>query len=686
MHHLEFIKRHQHSLAIASSVLFVLLYFLYLQKLSPNFFLYDDNVSGYLPFYVFNWDSVVNNLSIPFVNLHQYLGHTYFSQGQTGVLYLPTYIAVFLSRLLTGNHFYTIDILVFMHLCLSVVAMYFLLKRLKLDTKVSLLFSLIWITYPFITIASKSWVFISYVAAFLPLNFILLDKLITKPSFKHAVILGALQAIFLYQGYIQYVFLLLIFEFLFLIILQLLSNTLSIDNFKNFISNIVLNSNTYSVNLSKSYLISKISFLCLSAPVLIPMFYQQQESFYRSSRIPYHDFINFSLDIIVFLKTQFAVITNYAVFGAGSEIYFIGIINLILLFLIFKKINRSNKKIITLAILSLAALILSTEFYSVFYKIPLFNLFRWPFKYFYFFIFFATLAIAVITSNLLKSKNALVRIILYIGLILTFGFNCYLVIKNPNNVVAQYHIKEPASDHINQYIDNHKGRVFTFGLRNIDSGDLHNYFTFNYATLYNKFHFSGYDPLLSDINNKLSFGLNHISSYNGTVNSRLLNYLSNWSVRYLITEDSQRHDSLSQFKQLELIYRDSNIRLYENHQAFPIVHYFDENIDIFRKVLKEEIDFEYKVNGIDIYPNNKEIRKVVVNIAPLELYKISIDGADGGFVKKTDIPLIIDIPANTSILSIKYIDYYFYTGLIICISFSLILLFIKLKNKNRVKN
>jgi len=118
-------------------------------------FLYDDNATAFLPFYTYNWNSVINNLTIPFINFHQYLGHTYFSQGQTGVLYPPIYLAVLLSKLTTGSHFFTIDILVLLHFCCSVVGMFFLLKRFNIDTKLSFIFSLIWIPFPFFHDNSK---------------------------------------------------------------------------------------------------------------------------------------------------------------------------------------------------------------------------------------------------------------------------------------------------------------------------------------------------------------------------------------------------------------------------------------------------------------------------------------------------------------------------------------------------
>ncbi len=98
-------------------------------------------------------------------------------------------------------------------------------------------------------------------------------------------------------------------------------------------------------------------------------------------------------------------------------------------------------------------------------------------------------------------------------------------------------------------------------------------------------------------------------------------------------------------------------------------------------MLTEQVDFDYEVNGISIYPANKEPRKIIVHIAPLKFYNISIDGKDIRFVNEKDIPLIIDVPANTARISVKYIDYYFYSGLFIFTAYNLILLFYYLKNR-----
>jgi hypothetical protein len=630
-------------------ILFVFLNLLCLEIREPNYFLYDDNADYFLPAYSYNWHAVIEHKTIPLINLHQYLGHAYLAQGETGVLYLPIYISTFLSKITTGNIFYTIDILVLIHLTASSIGMLLLLKRFDLSPAASFLGSLMWITMPFISIASRSWVVVSYVAAYLPFNFLLLNKLIDDPKTKNALYLALLKSAFFYQGYVQYVFMTILFEVIYVLLLSAS---------KLFISN---SYKEYLKTFPRSYISSAFFFFCLIAPLLFPMFLLQQESDYRSTKVAFHDFIFNSMSWDDFINaTQFLKFRKDVIWSAGSEIFYFGFVNLLLLSPVLVRKFRENYKILTCVLAAAIALVFSTRLYAVFYNISILNLFRWPFKCFLFFLFFGTIGVAGIVNTLVCQDRRWIKILVLLILILAVGLNCFVLWKKSEsrNVFNTVHIDNPPKNYLEKYIRKKAGRIFTLWVNDVDPEELYKYFTFSFATLFGYYHFGGYDPLISKQNLKLSLGVQHINVFNGPVSEALLSYLSSWSVKYLITKDSfYNRSQLNRFDQLKLKYRDNNILMYENVSSLPLAYYKDN--------VQEALKFEFGINEINIYPNNSSAKVIVINVAPLPQFKIYINGIDLGKINPGEVPITISIPPNTKQLKLKYVDYPFYAGTLV---------------------
>lgn len=647
------IRNRRSIILIMMLVSIVLLNLICLEIREPNYFLYDDNADYYLPAYSYNWHAVIDHKTIPLINLHQYLGHAFLAQGQTGVLYLPIYTSAFLSKITTGNIFYTIDILVFIHFTASCIGMLLLLRRFDLSPAACFLGSLMWITMPFISIASRSWVVVSYVAAYLPFNFLLLNKLIDEPKTKNALYLALLKSAFFYQGYIQYVFMTILFEVIYLLLLSVS---------KLFISN---SYKKYLKRFPKAYVSSAFFFFCLIAPLLFPMILLQQESVYRSTKVAFGDFIFNSMSWGDFINaTQFLKFREDVIWSAGSEIFYFGFVNLLLLAPVLVKKFGENYKILTCVLAAALALVFSTRLYGHFYFIPGFNLFRWPFKYFLFFLFFGTIGVAGIVSTLVRQNRRWIKTLVLLIMIIAVGLNCRVIWKKSEsrNVFNTLHIDTPPKNYLEKYISKKDGRIFTLWVDGVDPKELYKYFTFSFATLFDYFHFGGYDPLISKQNNQLSLGLNYINVFNGPFSEALLSYLSSWSVKYLITKDSfYNRSQLNRFDQLKLKYKDNNILMYENVRSLPLAYYKDN--------VREPLKFEFGINEINIYPNNTSARVIVINVAPLPRFKVYTDGIDSGKINPGEVPIKINIAPNTKQVTLKYVDYPFYIGILIFVLF-----------------
>jgi hypothetical protein len=609
---------------------------------------------------------VIDHNTIPLINFHQYLGHAFLAQGQTGVFYLPVYVSVLLSKIITNNTFYTVDILASIHLIASSIGMFLLLRRFQLSSSVCFLASLMWITMPFVITLSRNWIFISYTAAYLPFNFLLLDKLTAEPRIGNALYLALLKSAFFYQGYTQYVFIIFVFDFIYLLLLSVcrFSPTfwINIAQLQSRFNAMLIEHKKYLKAFLKMYLCSAFFFFCLIAPLLFPMIFQQKESAFRSTKLSFKEFISNSISLHNFIPTQFFYFQENVIFGVDSEIFYFGFTNLLLLSLVLSKKLRPNYKISVCILTAGIALLFSTRLYAIFYYVPGFNLFRWPFKYYIFFLFFATIGIAGIANILIEKNGKLVKIGIYLLLGLAIGLNCFVVMHKPENVTNLNRIDNPPKNYLENYISKNEGRIFTSWLKEVNPREYYRYFTFYYATLFDYFHFGGYDPLISKQNYELSLHLRHENVYKASISQALLDYLSLWSARYFITSDNfQNRVQLSYFPQLKLIYEGNNILLYENTRSLPLAYYDDDKL--------EKLDFDFGTNEINVYPNNSLARTVVINVAPLPKFQVYINGINTGKINPNEVPIKINIPQNTMQVTLKYVDSSFYLGTLVFILF-----------------
>jgi hypothetical protein len=609
---------------------------------------------------------VIDHNTIPLINFHQYLGHAFLAQGQTGVFYLPVYVSVLLSKIITNNTFYTVDILASIHLIASSIGMFLLLRRFQLSSSVCFLASLMWITMPFVITLSRNWIFISYTAAYLPFNFLLLDKLTAEPRIGNALYLALLKSAFFYQGYTQYVFIIFVFDFIYLLLLSVcrFSPTfwINIAQLQSRFNAMLIEHKKYLKAFLKMYLCSAFFFFCLIAPLLFPMIFQQKESAFRSTKLSFKEFISNSISLHNFIPTQFFYFQENVIFGVDSEIFYFGFTNLLLLSLVLSKKLRPNYKISVCILTAGIALLFSTRLYAIFYYVPGFNLFRWPFKYYIFFLFFATIGIAGIANILIEKNGKLVKIGIYLLLGLAIGLNCFVVMHKPENVTNLNRIDNPPKNYLENYISKNEGRIFTSWLKEVNPREYYRYFTFYYATLFDYFHFGGYDPLISKQNYELSLHLRHENVYKASISQALLDYLSLWSARYFITSDNfQNRFQLSYFPQLKLIYEGNNILLYENTRSLPLAYYDDDKL--------EKLDFDFGTNEINVYPNNSLARTVVINVAPLPKFQVYINGINTGKINPNEVPIKINIPQNTMQVTLKYVDSSFYLGTLVFILF-----------------
>jgi hypothetical protein len=615
-----------------------------LEYKNPHFFLDNDNSTQFLPYFHYNWRSIIEHRTIPFLNFHQSLGEPYTGIGQHGFLYPPIYLSAWLSQQLFQNPFYTIDILVASHLVLAAIFMYLLLRRLSIQPTHSILLSLLWISYPYNIFLSKCWANMSFLAAFLPLNLIALNSLLKKPSFKGVLLLATIKTLHFFSGHPHPVIISVIMDILYVLFflapkIDLYQPRKTIKAFYPFLASLALTG-------------------LLAAPLLLPMYEAKEMSVWRSSAMPYGKVMDNAAQAKHFWPAQVFVFKTQAIYDTTSDILYFGWTNIgLFLLLLIKKIRTQKFPNTALsAKLALIAFILSTSIYGYLYSISPFNVLRGPHKFFPFALFFATLTMGGIIKQVSKNKKRLAQLPLSLLLILSITINIAIVWNNPTNAIISQPVEFPITLDISKYLDK-TGRIIT-QYATSPRKHQYKYLAFDYATLFGFYHFGGFNPLLTKVNHDLTYGLYYWNHFKKPLSQPVLDHLSTWSVKYLINT-SNGNKSIPQLTKITQI---GNLKLYKNTAAKPFVYSAQRP--------EHHVPHYVGINHIDAYTNNEEDETLIISFPPLPRWYVFFDDKSFGRIKHKDLssPIQVEVPAGTRKVTIRYIDHAFVFGTIVSLT------------------
>jgi hypothetical protein len=650
-------------LSIVALLVSMLIIFIYLEKIENHFFLWDDNADYFVVNYDYNWRALVENKTIPFINFHQYSGQTYLGQGQTGFFYFPVYIASFISKIIFGNSLWTIDLLVLLHFILASLGCFLLFREYKISFLRSILGSVFFVTLPFFVLTAKSWIIISYFIGLLPFNFLYFIRLIKNASKKNVFILAIIKSLFVFQGNFQFMAFLIPLEIIYII--------------SEFTFPFINKSaeKTIDWRVAKRYTLSLLLFIVITLPVIIEVFIAQQYSANRSLIMPLEQFLNNKIVLSELLLTQLLVFKKNAIFGAGSQIFYIGIpiLSFGLYFLVDRYLFIKNNKngIVSFILCGTLSLIFSTCLYSLLYSLPLYNHFRWPFKYFLFFVFFWLLCVMIL-SGVSRKKSRSLSIFLFISICVNlsviysthnFGkFNSFRIDDDYNNTNFVQ---------LSKYLSAKDGKIITMWLDGDNKkGKMYQYSSFTYSTLLNNLNMGGYDALVSYLNFQKALGLDYQNIYSGPMDQSTLDYLSNWSVKYFITEKDNEKKIIDNYSQLAKTYEAEDLVVFENTKALPIAYYEET---------KEAVPISFGINGFEanISPGGKN-RNLIINLVNLPWYYYSLNNGKYSKIEKNLDYLRIPVASDSINIKVKYINLPFLISSMISLSFFIFFMIILL--------
>lgn len=673
-------------------VFLVLTVLLFIEYKHPYFFLQDDNRDSYLPYFVHNYESILNG-ELPLYNFHQFLGIPSLAIGQTAALYPITYFSVFLSKFILGHYFAAIDIQVIIHLLIGAIGFYKFIRFFENDYKVAFFGGLTWPLSSFVIYVSNSWVVVAAAAAYFPWMLLFSFSLYKKPALKTTIYAVLVRLLLFYAGHVQYFIYSVIFEF--------------ITAICNVIYDAPIGEKRVNVlRFLKTYVESYLYVFIFSLPLLLPMWHLTSISYQRSEKLPFEAFVGeyFPIDQLIkglfypFLQVDENVEFSYRNMLNLSHIGYITIIFLAIGLIEkyitkSKKIKRNSISLSVFIIPMLIALLWSTNwiFNAVIYSIPILNRFRWPFKLAFFFDFYLIVIAALCLSNFIKqllwrkiAENILFCLIIGIQ-ILNFIF---LYTGHPYKDFGEHHAdKLPLEEKLKDKLTG--GRIISLGfdIWNHTPQNNTDYLTaptmgFSYATLWGLDYFAGYEVLITQESLDASLGLNFtaIVKENDPIQ---VDYFRKAAVKWYIVPKSKVDKYSKKLNAYGIVkkYEDEYRVVFYDEKAYPMV---------FNSKGKQVESDDYKVttNNIELSVDLQEPDSIIFNNMYNNFFEGYIDGKKAQLTAINSINFCISVPEGKHKILIKYMDTYLIAG-IYCVIIFLILLgivwSIRMWNKSKAK-
>lgn len=659
----------------------LLLFFVIIEIRHPYMFLQDDNRDLGLPNFVHAYRSLMNG-EIALFNFHQYLGTPFMAMGQWLVFYPFTYLSVFLSQLFLGNPDGTIDIFVIMHLLAGAVGFFMFLKVIEIKNPGAFFGALLWSLNNFVFFTSNSWGVIAFFAGLFPWIMYFTIKLYKKFDWKCFIALILFQSC--YTGYVQLFLYGMVFEALTILMLVLFDlikkNKLFLVKFYEMKS---AKSPHDSMPCGTFLVLGKCKFIILanvfafivSLPQFLPMFNQMNLSETRGQTMSWGSYISLKNVLGDWWYSLFNIFPN-EINTFGGNVSFIGtitlalviiaIVNLIVNIITKRKIQSYTFVFIILGLFALSWSAGDSLIGQFFYQIPIFNRFRWMFKL-VIFVDFYLIALAAIGFQYLiayfektfPSYNKIFKVhnlIAFTIIALQLGQFAYIYTERPIKYLRYHQDPLPLVEPLKEELKD--GRIVSMGA---DSPYVAQLVGFNYATLFDLYHFGGYEPLLSVSNNSATFGLNHLSLY-GSFNNGLpteYEYFRQWGVKWYVVQEGFSESEGVEIK-LPLAYTGYKRKIYIDNTTKPL---------FFRKSDETSNGIESKINtnSIELKVNNKQEDEIYVLFLYNKFFKAKIDGKDVQINRDDFGRMLIKVPEGQHNVIIRYTEPYMLAGFVIMI-------------------
>jgi hypothetical protein len=513
-----------------------------------------------------------------------------------------------------------IDVLAMAHLAGAALATLAYLREMGASRFWSVCGGLFWMSCPFVLVFSRCWVFTSYTALFAPLCFWMTQRYLNRRGWKPLAALVAFKALFFFQGYVQFFFYLCLVDGAYFLLGVL---TRRRDAFRRYVT---------------EYSVAHAALPLLTAPLLIPMLEAVGQSADRFQGLPLIRILQGSLEPWDFMGAQFFYF-DHVIFKQDARVYFLGFLGFLwLLGWLPGRTYRAWLPPAWLRWMGALPLFFSTVAYVLLAWMPPFHWFRWPLKMALFGFFFVVVYAVLFLDKWQKPANGTPFVGIAIAMTVIASHLVAVLHPGQGSLFSGSNIRQ-----MPEYFasDIKEGRCMLAGVRENVRQEVEG-LAFNYATLAGRYHFAGYNILYTRFQERACLGLNARASWNAPIPDELLDYWSQWSVKYLIASATEAEkEKLSMRSRLRELKRKGDLILYEIKEARPYA-WFHES--------EETIRTDFTVNEMRLeWDPARSPRRVILNIAPLP--HLMANFGDGIRVKLEDVRndrFHLNVPADTT--------------------------------------
>lgn len=649
----------------------------------PYFFLQGDNRLQHLSCYVHNIRALLGG-EFPLFNFHQYLGMP--TSIQYAPLYPINYIALCLSKLLLGNYLGTMEFIAVIHLVIAALGFFYLMRLFDLE-EISCSFGAIaWSFCGFVITVGNASIPILEHAAYLPWVLLFAIKQMHQNSYMNLIKLSGTRLLILLIGYPQFYVYTVTFEIITVMMLCVANNYKhKPDQASMLHQSTALNSSYYPSFTKNSlyYSLSHISVLIIALPLLLPTIYQASISVSRKNVLEWKQYVSHSYNLILWLTGLVAPFTepSHITWNEQHFISHVGYLTLIFALIALFKIDktRKGKYILIFTIIALLSLLWSADIVltKIIYYIPVFNKFRHPFKLEFFTSFYMIIVSSFGCDVLYKkifSEN-------YTRYSISRGLIAVLFILHISNFIFNYAMlrqhmfgsqfdEVPFEEPLKKEL--HDGRIVSVGLDTIDDGEkVFMGFTvpligYNYATLWDLYHFGGYDTLVSEKNflAALQFSFSSVVKvpFNTSMDNLLkvsLEYFRKWGVKWYVVD---KNIPVTNYGNLVFYQGDKFRNIFYDSAAKPFA-YWSGNPD------DPNIQYEFRTNSIEVNALRPSSGTLIINVLYNPFFVATVDGVKFEITETRDGQMSVNVPGGRHSIVVKYSDPYFWYGAIISIVF-----------------
>jgi hypothetical protein len=642
----------------------------------PYYFLQDDNRDYYLPVYVANLRAFIHG-EIPLFNFHQYCGTPLLSSTQSAPFYPLNYVALIISKVILGTFFGAIDIVAFFHLVIAGISFFYFMRSFGLHERSCFWGALAWAFCGFVVSVGDSWIPAVGYGAYLPLTSLLAIRLLRHLTVRNLLLLALARSLLFLLGWQQYFVYSVTFEIAHIILLFVFAGGLFPGRYALLPKKEIRHLSPRIAKFCGYYLLQYVCSFFIVLPVLLPGLHHiglsnRQGSLiweeYSSLSYNIHDWISGLINPFSSLIHDY----NWTNQNFISHIGYLAIIFLLAGILSFK--NKKYNIVLVYVLLGAAALLFASNSFitRLFYLVPIYNRFRWPFKVAFFTSFSlvvaATFGFDIVYQKLqaVKQKGNQISTAIFVCIVAIQVCNSIAVYMYSSQKMFGIHLDsvpfdEPLKDSLRDR------RIVTLGPRSFSNyakfPGLYSYTApylgFNYATFWELYHFGGYEPLLLQRNAQACLYLNYES--NLTIGNnvpvemqmKLLRYLRIWGVKWYIVE---KRLSYPFFSNLVLRYSDNKRNVFYDSLARPFVFWQNGERD------NDKVTFEFHTNDMEIHTFNASDGFLRVNVLFNRFFRAYIDGNEAHLAEAKYSQMELFVPGGSHTIRIEYSDPYFTYG------------------------